>query len=114
MGPADARPVADEPLAIDLALADAPGQVQLECLRLPAGATVADALRASTLVRALPAAQLDALVLARWGKPVAPEAPLHAHDRLELLRGLLVDPKEARRLRYRRDGVRKPARRPPR
>lgn len=114
MVPADLQPAAGAPLAIDLAVAAAPGQVQLERLSLPAGATVADALRASRLVRALPAAQLDALVLARWGKPVAADAPLHPHDRLELLRGLLVDPKEARRLRYRRDGVRKPARRPPR
>jgi len=38
---------------------------------------------------------------------------LHAHDRLELLRPLQVDPKEARHLRYRRDGIR-PRRKLPR
>jgi putative ubiquitin-RnfH superfamily antitoxin RatB of RatAB toxin-antitoxin module len=38
------------------------------------------------------------------------QTPLHAGDRVELTRDLLVDPKEARRQRYRRDGVRGKAR----
>jgi putative ubiquitin-RnfH superfamily antitoxin RatB of RatAB toxin-antitoxin module len=38
------------------------------------------------------------------------DTPLHDGDRVELTRGLLVDPKEARRQRYRRDGVRGKAR----
>jgi putative ubiquitin-RnfH superfamily antitoxin RatB of RatAB toxin-antitoxin module len=33
--------------------------------------------------------------------------PLRPGDRVELYRPLTVDPKEARRLRYRRDGVKR-------
>ena len=75
-------------------------------LRLPAGSTALDALRAGDLAARLGSVQLDALALALWGRVVEPHTVLHDGDRLELLRGLQVDPKEARRLRYRRDGIR--------
>jgi hypothetical protein len=77
---------------------------------LPAGSTAVDALRASGLAARLPDGLLDTLTLGLWGRACAPDAPLHHGDRLELTRPLLVDPTEARRLRYRRDGLK---RRPP-
>lgn len=62
-------------------------------VRLPAGATVADALAACGLA-------LDGIAgHAVFGERVAPTAVLHDGDRLELLQPLLVDPKEARRRR---------------
>ena len=81
---------------------------QTECisLQLPAGSTALAALRASATTERLGAAVLDSLVLALWGRVVPPDEVLRDGDRLELLRGLQVDPKEARRLRYRRDGIR--------
>jgi hypothetical protein len=56
---------------------------------------------------------LDTLTLALWGRAITPATVLQPQDRLELLRPLLVDPKEARRMRYRRDGIR-PRRKQPR
>jgi putative ubiquitin-RnfH superfamily antitoxin RatB of RatAB toxin-antitoxin module len=41
-----------------------------------------------------------------WGKPVDKNTPLKDGDRLEVLRPLLVDPKEARRLRFNQQGSR--------
>jgi putative ubiquitin-RnfH superfamily antitoxin RatB of RatAB toxin-antitoxin module len=41
-----------------------------------------------------------------WGKAVQMNTPLVLGDRLELLRPLLVDPKEARRLRFTQQGSR--------
>ncbi len=37
-----------------------------------------------------------------WGRPQAPDWPLRDGDRVEVYRVLTVDPKEARRLRYKR------------
>ena len=44
--------------------------------------------------------------LAVWGKSVNPNHSLCEGDRLELLRPLVVDPKEARRLRFNQQGSR--------
>ena len=41
-----------------------------------------------------------------WGKRVELTTPLNDGDRLELLRPLTVDPKEARRLRFNQQGSR--------
>ena len=62
-------------------------------LQLPNGATVADALRACGW-------SLDGVSgFAVFGGRVEVTDLLHDRDRLELLRPLLVDPKEARRRR---------------
>ena len=108
--PQAAAPGTNGGLTVTVALAAAPRQVQQVVLQLPAGSTAAQALRASGLLDALDDALLATLSLALWGKVCTDSTLLHDHDRLELLRPLIVDPKEARRLRYRRDGVRKVAR----
>jgi uncharacterized protein len=41
-----------------------------------------------------------------WGKSVKPDYMMVKGDRLEILRALLVDPKEARRLRFNQQGSR--------
>lgn len=66
-----------------------------ECLalQLPDGATVAEALAAAGL-EAFPLAGL-----AVFGQRVRAQTVLTEGDRLELLRALVTDPKEARRLR---------------
>ena len=98
-------------ITVELTYAAAPHQVQRTALRLPAGSTATQALRASDLGQQLGAAELDALTLGLWGRDCPPDTVLRDQDRLELLRPLQVDPKEARRQRYRRDGLRKPGRR---
>lgn len=83
----------------------APHRLDTTALCLPAGATLADALRESGLLQRHGAALLDTLTTGIWGKPAVLDAPLRDGDRVELARPLQVDPKEARRQRYRRDGV---------
>jgi putative ubiquitin-RnfH superfamily antitoxin RatB of RatAB toxin-antitoxin module len=103
--------MASAELTIEVVYAAAPHDVRQVSLCLPEGSTVADALRASHLFDGMPAAQADTLKAGIWGRAVAIDAPLREGDRIELTRDLLVDPKEARRQRYRRDGVRAKARR---
>ena len=62
-------------------------------LDLPAGATVDDAVQASGLPR-------DGIAgYAVFGERVAADTPLRDGDRVELLRPLQADPKDARRRR---------------
>lgn len=101
-------------IPVQVAYAAGPHQLQMVALSLPAGATAGEALRASGLAERLGAAVLDGLRLGLWGRLCEPGTVLQAHDRLELLRPLLIDPMEARRQRLRRDGLRKGQRRTPR
>jgi putative ubiquitin-RnfH superfamily antitoxin RatB of RatAB toxin-antitoxin module len=98
-------------LSVDVVYAAAPHDVRQVSLQLSAGSTVADALRASRLLDGLSAEQADALQAGIWGRAAALDTPLRDGDRVELTRALRVDPKEARRQRYRRDGVRSKAKR---
>jgi putative ubiquitin-RnfH superfamily antitoxin RatB of RatAB toxin-antitoxin module len=72
-------------------------------LELPAGATVADGLAASRFESLVPGLDADRLGYAVFGQPVQPSTVLRDGDRLELLRPLIADPKQARRMRARRD-----------
>ncbi|WP_374673611.1 RnfH family protein [Ideonella sp.] len=87
------------PVRATVAYSPGPREVDQVVLQLPAGSTLADAVRASGLLQrhGLPA---DAPV-GVWGKPKPGDTPLRADDRVEIYRGLQVDPKEARRQRYR-------------
>jgi putative ubiquitin-RnfH superfamily antitoxin RatB of RatAB toxin-antitoxin module len=76
----------------------APREVREWVLELPAGSSVADALRACGLE-----ATGDVGV---WGRRIATDMPLRDCDRVEVYRPLLVDPKVARRERFRRQGAR--------
>ena len=96
-----------ELIAVEVAYAAAPHQIDRVVLRLPASSTALQALRASGLADRLDAVALDALTLGLWGRAIEPDTVLRDRDRLELLRPLEVDPKEARRQRYLRDGLKK-------
>lgn len=102
--------MASAEVAVEVVYAAAPHDVRQVSLRLRAGSTLADALRESRLLDGLAPDQADALQAGIWGRAAALETPLRDGDRVELTRGLQVDPKEARRQRYRRDGVRRKAR----
>ena len=102
--------MASAELTVEVVYAAAPHDVRKVLLHVRDGGTVADALRASHLLDGLSAAQADALKAGIWGRVAPLDTPLRDGDRVELTRGLLVDPKEARRQRYRRDGVRGKAR----
>ena len=86
---------------VTVALGLAPGCVEQVELELAAGACVADAVRASGFAARYPQLDLGALRATVWGVARPLDHRLRDRDRVELLRPLKVDPKEARRLRYR-------------
>jgi uncharacterized protein len=73
-------------------------------LELAAGAVARDAVAASGVLarHGLSATQLK---LGISGKSASPDSPLHGGDRVEILRPLAMDPREARRRRARRTRV---------
>lgn len=92
---------ADPLLHIELAFSPAPRQVLTARLALPGGSTLADALRASGWLEQHGLA-LDTVSGGVWGKMQTMDEPLRDGDRVEIYRPLRVDPKEARRLRYKK------------
>ena len=90
-----------EAIAVEVVYCPAPGVVDRVAVSLPAGATVADALRASGVVERH-GLVWEGLRAGVWSKARALDSALREHDRVELYRPLIVDPKEARRLRYKR------------
>lgn len=71
-----------------------PDRIASRTLELPDAACVADAVAASGLAVDFPLAGL-----AVFGRRVSEATRLHDGDRVELLRALLIDPKQARRRR---------------
>jgi putative ubiquitin-RnfH superfamily antitoxin RatB of RatAB toxin-antitoxin module len=66
-------------------------------LTVPAGATAADAVAAAALEDAFPDIDFGQSRLAVWGQPVRGDQPLRGGDRVEVLRPLTIDPRDARR-----------------
>jgi hypothetical protein len=94
-------------LSVDVcyALADAQTLITVE---LPAGATVRDAIDASGVLARHPDIDLAKQKVGVYGKIRPLDAPLADHDRVEIYRPLIVDPKTARQRRVeksRRDGA---------
>lgn len=94
MDPADA-------LRIEIAFSPVARKVEVCRISLPAGSVLADALRVSGLPAGC-GAGFENLSFGIWGHAKPLDTPLRDGDRVEVLRGLEVDPKEARRLRYKR------------
>lgn len=92
-------------LRVSVAASLQPGQVLERALQLPAGATLADAVRASALLA--PELRLEQWpACGIWGKAAPTTQVLRDNDRVELYRPLTVDPKMARRERFARQGAR--------
>jgi uncharacterized protein len=93
------RPTAmTEMIPIEIIYAE-PDRVWRQELQLPAGASVQQALSAMEPGLFPPNLQVMPEFLAVYGRPVRLNETLHAHDRIELLRPLIRDPKDTRRLR---------------
>lgn len=88
-------------IGVELVYCPGPGQVDIVAMTLPGGTTVAAALQASGLLLRHQLAT-EGLQLGIWCKACSPDATLRDRDRIEIYRALQVDPKEARRLRYKR------------
>lgn len=88
-------------LSVVVAYSPRAGEVDEVTMELPVGATVNDALAASGLPLRHPQVDFLALKFGVWGKLREASDGLRDRDRLEFYRPLQVDPKEARRVRYR-------------
>lgn len=84
-------------MKIEVAYAGPEGQA-LVAVDVPAGGTVADAIAASGIVERLGLFEA-ALSYAIFGQGARAATPLAEGDRVELLRPLVADPKDARRRR---------------
>jgi putative ubiquitin-RnfH superfamily antitoxin RatB of RatAB toxin-antitoxin module len=93
-------------IEVTVAYSPAPREVMEWTLQLPEGATVHQAVRASGLSAACPGLDFLACEVGVWGRRSEWEAALRARDRVEIYRPLLVDPKVARRERFRKQGAR--------
>lgn len=92
-----------ELIRVEWVWSPAAGDVRQGWLQLPAGSTLGQALAA---VPELDPLRPATLVVGVWGKLAVPSQVLRDGDRVEVYRPLTVDPKEARRLRYRKRGQR--------
>ena len=100
-------------LTVEVAVSVAPREVRCVPLTLPVGATVRQALEASGLLGQIEGLTLDAIAsgtwsVGVWGRKERPGHVLRDRDRIEVVRQLKVDPKEARRVRYRAHGEKLP------
>jgi putative ubiquitin-RnfH superfamily antitoxin RatB of RatAB toxin-antitoxin module len=91
---------------VTVAYSPAPREVFEEELSVAEGATVRDAVQASSLAERYPQLDWEALTPGIWGRAVAWEQPVQPLDRIELCRVLTVDPKLARRERFKQQGAR--------
>lgn len=88
---------------VTVAWSPGPREVREAELELPEGSTVHDAVLAS----GGPGADaLEAADFGVWGRRCSGGQLLREGDRVEIYRGLLVDPKVARRERFRKQGAR--------
>jgi len=100
-------------IQVEVFVGVAPREARSTRLSLPAGSTVRDALRASGFLGVLAGLSEEALAagdwsVGVWGRKERPGHVLRDRDRIEVVRGLNVDPKEARRMRYRAQGEKLP------
>jgi putative ubiquitin-RnfH superfamily antitoxin RatB of RatAB toxin-antitoxin module len=76
-----------------------PAKQQIITLKLPPGSTVRQAIDASGLLQKHPEIDLAKNKIGVFAKLSKPEALLRDHDRVEIYRPLIADPKEVRKQR---------------
>jgi putative ubiquitin-RnfH superfamily antitoxin RatB of RatAB toxin-antitoxin module len=105
MDRAETTAAAAATIRVELVWSPRAGDVRHAWLDVGAGWTIEQALRACpAFADQLP--QLADLPIGIWGRTRPLTTPLRERDRIEVLRPLTVDPKEARRQRYRARGER--------
>ena len=104
--------MAEQPVPVTLCWSLAPRHVQEIQLQVPAGSAVQDVLSRGVAQCLQGQAASDPISLSSlqfqqpgiWGKKVPWTQVVQAEDRIELYRPLKVDPKVARRQRFKRQG----------
>lgn len=76
-----------------------PQKQEIFTVKLPAGATVRQAIEACGVLQKYPAIDLAKNKLGVFAKLAKPDAPLRDRDRVEIYRPLIADPKEVRKQR---------------
>lgn len=95
-------------MRVELAYAD-PSREVLIGFEVRPGSTVGDCVEGSGLFRLEPNLRGSCLGYSVFGRRVELTDPVSNGDRIEVLRPLEIDPREARRLRARRTGGSRPA-----
>jgi uncharacterized protein len=93
-------------MRVTVSWSPAPREVRECTLLLPEGSTVRDAVLASGWPQGEAAEGAERADFGIWGRRCTGDQPLREGDRVEVYRGLLVDPKVARRERFRKQGAR--------
>lgn len=91
---------------VTVCCAPAPRTVFEQMVSVPDGVTVRDAVNASGLAIDYPELDWQAMQPGIWGRAVSWDQAVSDLDRVELCRPLTVDPKIARRERFRQQGAR--------
>jgi uncharacterized protein len=85
---------------VEVAYSPRAGSMACVTLHVPVGTTVQQALERSGLIETHP--EVSQLPVGIWGRVQPADTVLRDHDRVEVYRPLQVDPKEARRQRYKK------------
>jgi uncharacterized protein len=93
-------------LRVTVTYSPGPREVLEWPLELPAGCTVGDAVAASGLDSVAPELGPGTASVGIWGRQCGWDQLLREGDRVEIYRALAVDPKVARRERFRGQGAR--------
>ncbi len=93
-------------MKITLMYAPAPREVVEAALEVPEGCTLGQALDRAGWLQRFPEIQAGPLALGVWGRKAGWDRTLREGDRVEVVRGLRVDPKVARRERFVGQGAR--------
>lgn len=92
-------------MKVELLWSPAPREVLELALELPEGSNIGDAIAASGWLDRFPGlTPLPSVGI--WGRKTAPDQVLKDGDRVEIYRPLRVDPKVARRERFKSQGAR--------
>jgi len=102
----DVSDTAVRSIGITLLWSPAPREMFEQEIQLPEGSTVQDAIVASKLKPLFPKIDWLTLTPGIWGRVTSLSVTLRQGDRIELCRPLKVDPKVARRERFKRQGSR--------
>ena len=83
-------------LSVEVVYAE-PGRQVLKQLDVAPGTKAAEAIRIADIMREFPDADIAEPVIAIWGRRADGNVELRDGDRVEILRPLLIDPRDARR-----------------
>jgi uncharacterized protein len=98
--------VSERMIAVTVCFSAAARNTLAVSVQLPAGSRLTDAIRLSGVLAGVADATVDSLQTGVWGRRQPLDHALRDGDRVELCRPLKVDPKVARRTRFRSQGAR--------